>query len=168
VTALDVVWALRGQCQAGISPENQENQVMRRFFPLTLVLLASFVVLWAQGAWAAPREKASAKSQVTRSTDEAKAAPAKDPNYRFFNGQWWYWMPAQKNWMVWTGDKWVPFRRQASRGAVRSFSYDDQAQFSGQRVYGTPFTSMPDTVANQRIIGSYGFHSAGSKAMGNY
>jgi hypothetical protein len=28
--------------------------------------------------------------------------------YRKHNGQWWYWLPSN-HWVVWVGDKWVPY-----------------------------------------------------------
>jgi len=108
--------------------------------------------------------------------DEAKSEPsqarqtAKDPNYRFHNGQWWYWMPAQKNWKVWNGTSWTDFQ-----GGQRSYSYTEGQPLTenvGQgvtRMFGAPLQRVPDNVSETgQIIGSYGFRRAGSKMTGNY
>ena len=97
------------------------------------------------------------------------AQAAKDPNYRFHNGQWWYWMPQQKNWKVWNGNQWNDYRP----GATRSFSYvdDGAAQATGNYYapsYRQGFARFPDSVSNNQIMGSYGFRSAGSKSEGRY
>ncbi len=95
---------------------------------------------------------------------------AKDPNYRYHNGQWWYWMPQQKNWKVWDGSQWNDYRP----GTTRSFSYADDAAVgpavsATDQVFGRPLTSVPRSVStNNQIIGSYGFRGAGSKVLGNY
>jgi ABC-type sugar transport system substrate-binding protein len=131
---------------------------MRRLFLLTALLIAV----------------SAAMISTSAAADEAKdlkaAQATKDTNYRWYNGQWWYWMAKGKNWVVWTGDKWVPFNSaQANRGAMRSFSYQQQDNQEGtQRMFGRPLSSIPNNVQNTQIIGSYGFRSAGSKALGNY
>jgi hypothetical protein len=130
---------------------------MRKFLMLTTLIATVFVVLAADRA----------RGDETKGTKAAQAA--KDPNYRWFNGQWWYWMAKDKNWRVWNGSQWTKYdQAQANRGGVRSFSYQANGDQGVQRMFGTPLTSVPGTVANTQIIGSYGFHSAGSKAMGNY
>jgi hypothetical protein len=156
----------RGQCQRGLS-QNQENHAMRRVFQLTIVLIASLALAVAHSAQAAPQGQGTEKPKAA-STDGAQATQAKDPNYRFYNGQWWYWIARDKNWMVWTGDKWAPYQPQANRGAVRSFSYAEGGASATDQMFGTPVTGFPNSVANTQILGSYGFRSAGSKAMGNY
>lgn len=135
---------------------------------LTALVVATAVVVMTHSAQSAePKD-----SKATKATQAAK-----DPNYRWHNGQWWYWMPRNKNWVVWTGDAWVPSQQaRANRGAVRSFSYDEQGTQGGanygegtQRMFGTPLTNVPRSVSNNdQIIGSYGFRRAGSKLIGNY
>ena len=41
-------------------------------------------------------------------------AVAPDWHYRWHEGRWWYWMPENSNWMVWTGSTWVPFEQFSS------------------------------------------------------
>ncbi len=110
----------------------------------------------------------NARADEVRKDDQAKQA-TKDPNYRYYNGQWWYWMSQQKNWKVWDGNQWNDY---VAGQAGRRFSYAEPGtQNVGQgvvRMFGAPLTAMPSSVRNRQIIGSYGMHSAGSKAMGNY
>jgi hypothetical protein len=102
--------------------------------------------------------------------DKQEAKAAKDANYRYHNGQWWYWMPQQKNWKVWDGSQWNDYRP----GATRSFSYADDAtvrsaENATDQMFGRPLTSTPSSVStNNQIIGSFGFRGAGSKVLGNY
>jgi hypothetical protein len=106
-----------------------------------------------------------ARADEPQNKQETKAA--KDANYRYHNGQWWYWMPQQKNWKVWDGSQWNDYRP----GATRSFSYaDDSAAATGSNApsYRQGFAGFPDSVRNNQITGSYGFRSAGSKAEGRY
>lgn len=139
---------------------------MRKLFLLSACAIATAAVLMTTSTLAdAPKD--SKDSKVTKA--------AKNPNYRWHNGQWWYWMSKQKNWVVWNGSQWQPYQQaQANRGAVRSFSYQAEGQAGNtysqgvQRRFGMPLSTVPDSVANGPIIGSYGFHSAGSKALGNY
>lgn len=137
---------------------------------LTAVVIAATAILMTTSAQAG-------ETKDTKSQQTTKAA--KDPNYRWHNGQWWYWMPKQKNWMVWTGDAWLPQEQARKQGAVRSFSYDEQdgqANQGGtyygegiQRMFGTPLSRVPNSVSNNnQIIGSYGFRRAGAKMIGNY
>jgi hypothetical protein len=98
---------------------------------------------------------------------DAKAAQAtKDPNFRWHNGQWWYWMGKDKQWLVWNGSQWNKFdpSQASSGGARRSFSYDPAASAS----YGGTYAGFGNVTQNGPIIGSYGFRSAASKADGNY
>jgi hypothetical protein len=101
--------------------------------------------------------------------DHQATKAAQDPNYRYHNGQWWYWMPQQKNWKVWNGSQWNDYRP----GATRSFSYveDGAAQAAGETyvpTYRQGFTGFPGSVSNTQIRDSYGFRSAGSKTEGRY
>jgi hypothetical protein len=146
------------QREAGIFFVIGEDTVMRHFFVLTALAVAAFAVL-------------AADSTRADEPNEAQAAQAtKDPNYRWYNGQWWYWMPQQKHWMVWNGSQWTRYdQAQANRGGVRSFSYQEGGDQGGayygggvQRMFGTPRSS------NNQIIGSYGIRGAGSKVIGNY
>ncbi len=117
-------------------------------------------------------------SSVALSTgraDEAqktKAAHSADSNFRFHNGQWWYWMPQQQNWKVWNGSQWNDYQPgQPSR--TRGYSYADDGSSEGNaadwRLFGRPLTNVPANVSsNNQIIGSFGFRGAGSKVLGNY
>ncbi len=111
----------------------------------------------------------NARADEPNSDAGAKQA-AKDPNYRYYNGQWWYWMPQQKNWKVWDGNQWNDY---VAGQANRSFSYTEGSDTENvgagvTQMFGAPLRRVPNSVRNRQIIGSYGFHSAGSKAMGNY
>jgi hypothetical protein len=121
---------------------------MRRLFVLMALVFAISAVL------------ASASVLADDAKDGKAAQASKDPNFRWHNGQWWYWVPAEKNWLVWNGSQWTPF---VAGRAVRSYSYAP-SNAAGAQFY----TTYPDSVSNQRIIGSYGFRSAGSKPLGNY
>ena len=37
-----------------------------------------------------------------------------DWHYRWHEGRWWYWMPENSKWMVWTDSTWVPFEQFSS------------------------------------------------------
>lgn len=127
---------------------------MRKF--CVLIAIAAATSMIALGS-ARGNEPQGAKAQAT----------AKDPNYRYHNGQWWYWMSQQKNWKVWNGSQWLDYQPAASR----SFSYadDSSAGTANARMFGTPiYGGFPESVSNREIIGSYGFRSAGSKAAGKH
>ncbi len=129
---------------------------MRKLFVLlALVAVTSIVCL--------------STTRADESKDNKTTQAAKDPNYRYYNGQWWYWMPQQKNWKVWNGNAWIDYQP----GVTRSFSYTDGNVAEGNsataRMFGTPIVGgFPNSVRNRQIIGSYGFRSAGSKINGNY
>ena len=111
----------------------------------------------------------ASQSRADEPKDHQAAQTAKDPNYRYHNGQWWYWMPQQKNWKVWNGTQWSNYQPAAGR----SFSYADDSAAQATGNYYAPsyrqgFAGFPDSVSNSQIIGSYGFRSAGSKAEGRY
>jgi len=100
---------------------------------------------------------------------KAQATQAKDPNYRYYNSQWWYWMPQTRHWKVWNGTAWNDY----TPGARRSFSYaEDDAVATPSNVAPRAtyqnYGGFPNSVRNSQIMGSYGFRSAGSKSSGNY
>lgn len=113
----------------------------------------------------------AAEPQVKQAQEkpaQAKTA-AKDTNYRFHNGQWFYWMPQSKRWKVWDGHQWNDFQSVQTR----TFSYEapaaaqfDSAYRGTYQTFGGTYSNYPYT--NNRIIGSYGFRGAGSKAEGRY
>ncbi|REK05474.1 MAG: hypothetical protein DWQ37_23445 [Planctomycetota bacterium] len=122
--------------------------------------------------------QANQDTQASKNSVEAKDPRASnDSNYRWHNGQWWYWMPQQRNWQVWHGREWTPFVAGRSTATeVRTYSYQGQNTQSGpydgdavQRLFGTPLSTVPDSVSdNNQIIGSYGMRGAGSKQIGKY
>jgi len=100
---------------------------MRKLLYLAVILSAAAVV-------GSPRVRGEEPQQAQKEHKQAQTAEAtqdhaaQDPNYRWHNGQWWYWMPQQKNWMVWNGSQWMPYAaRAANRDVNRSFSYQDDA-----------------------------------------
>ncbi len=100
---------------------------------------------------------------------ESTKTADKDPNFRFHNGQWWYWMSGSQSWKVWDGTRWTDYQP----GQRRVFSYQEPASDSSSnptfRMFGRPLTSVPDSVStNNQIIGSFGFRGAASKALGKY
>jgi hypothetical protein len=142
--------------------------------------VAVAVVLGGQFARADEPQQAPAKQSHAQSatTQAAQDHAAKDPNYRWHNGQWWYWMPQQKHWMVWNGSQWIPSTaRNANRSTNRSFSYQEDAApattYSGG-YYGGYRSGRWDAPAdasvsnNDMINNSYGFRGAASKAIGKY
>jgi hypothetical protein len=148
--------------KADIFFEPGEDRTMRNLLCAIAALAVALVLVTASAQ--ADDAKDSKAAQATQQA-------AKDPNYRWHNGQWWYWMPKQKNWMVWNGSNWTPYATARSTdGSVRSYSYQGEANQNGavQRLFGTPLTNVPNNVTNNQIIGSYGFRSAGSKALGRY
>ena len=114
----------------------------------------------------------TAKAEEPKQTKSSQAA--KDPNYRYYNGQWLYWMPKQQNWKVWNGSEWTDYQPTQSY-RTRAYSYDNENAGPTEgneavwRLFGRPLTTVPDSVgSNSQIIGSYGFRRAGSKMVGNY
>jgi hypothetical protein len=45
-----------------------------------------------------------------------------DWHYRWHEGRWWYWLPENSKWLVWTGSTWVPFEQFSSCPCVYSAS----------------------------------------------
>jgi hypothetical protein len=111
------------------------------------------------------------RARADEPKDAKGAQAAKDPNYRWYNGQWWYWIAKDKNWLVWNGSQWTKFDQARANRGVRSFSYQEgnQGGYGTSQMFGTPLSGdgFPD-MSNTQIIGSYGFRSAGSKALGHY
>lgn len=145
---------------------------MQKLFMLSAFAVATVLMMTADRAGADETKQDTKAAQAT-----------KDPNYRWYNGKWWYWMPKQKHWMVWNGNEWNKYdQAQANRGAVRSFSYQDEGSqqdmnYNGgayygqgiQRLFGTPLNRVPGNVSQtDQIIGSYGLRRASSKAIGDY
>ncbi len=89
-----------------------------------------------------------------------------DPNYRWHNGKWWYWMPEQQHWMVWNGDAWQQHQPRA-RTQVRSFSYQQPLEGSVGMPSQRSTTTAPRSNSG-RITHSRGHRDAGSKVRGNY
>jgi hypothetical protein len=127
--------------------------------------MLSVCAIAACAALSATTARGGEPKDAKQGTKTAQAT--KDPNYRWYNGQWWYWIAKDKNWLVWNGSQWTKFdAAQANRG-VRSFSYQEEA--TENPAYYAPYGNAPYTVSNNdRIIPSYGFRSAGSKVLGNY
>jgi len=142
---------------------------MRIFVAIAFTAAAAFVAnVSLAGAAEEPQAKGTQAKQAEKQPVQNKTA-AKDSNYRFHNGQWFYWIPQTKSWKVWDGQKWNDF--QSSQ--TRTFSYDDPADtqfdtgYGGTyQTFGRSYSDYPYT--NNRIIGSYGFRGAGSKAEGRY
>jgi len=136
---------------------------------IAFVAAAAFLMnLSLAGATEEPQTHEAQVTPAEKQPDQSKTA-ATDSNYRFHNGQWFYWMPQTKSWKVWNGQKWNDF--QSSQ--TRTFSYEDPADtqfdtgYSGTyQTYGRSYSGYPYT--NNRIIGSFGFRGAGSKAEGRY
>ena len=42
--------------------------------------------------------------------------------YRWYNGQWWYWLPAE-TWVVWNGTAWVPYEQSYQCGGTCDRTY---------------------------------------------
>ena len=144
---------------------------MRKFMAIAFVAAAAFVMnVSLASAAEEPQAKGAQAKQAEKQPAQSKTA-AKDSNYRFHNGQWFYWMPQTKSWKVWNGQKWNDF--QGSQ--TRTFSYEDPAdtQFDSgySRTYST-FGRSDDFgysgYPNNRVLGSFGFRGAGSKADGRY
>lgn len=142
---------------------------MRKCVAIAFVAVAAIVMnLSLASAAKEPQQKSTQAKQAEQQPVQSKTA-AKDSNYRFHNGQWFYWMPQTKSWKVWNGQKWHDF--QSSQ--TRTFSYEDPADtqldsgFGGTySTFGSSNSGYPYT--NNRIIGSFGFRGAGSKAEGRY
>jgi hypothetical protein len=126
-----------------------------------------------------------AKTTAERHAQAAQGQPtAQSSNYRFHNGQWWYWWPATKSWKIWNGSAWLDYRPGQSKLAqsqanpsqgtqTRTFSYDEggtvpAASDAVAPSYRQNFAGFPDSGGTSPILGSYGFRSAGSKAEGRY
>lgn len=141
-------------------------------------LAAVAAILSGQWALADEPQQAPAKqsqAQQSQTTQATQDHAAKDPNYRWHNGQWWYWMPQQKHWMVWNGSQWIPSTARAAQGnANRRFSYQEQAAptttyYGGYYRQGRWDAPADASVSNNNMINnSYGFRGAGSKAAGKY
>jgi hypothetical protein len=72
-------------------------------------LLTMAVVAVALFAARLPAEAANAAKPV-----------APDWHYRWHEGRWWYWMPEDTKWMVWTGSTWIPAEKLASQSKVEN------------------------------------------------
>jgi hypothetical protein len=144
---------------------------MRMFLALIVAasLVSAAIAAEPQAAKSADAAKANAAAPQA-ATPQAKVAA--DSNYRHFNGQWWYWWPRTKSWKVWNGNSWVNYqpgqatqiRTQALDGSAATQTYSNTYAPSYRQYYG----GFPDSVNNTRILNSYGFRSAGSKAEGRY
>jgi hypothetical protein len=117
-------------------------------------------MLAALGVCAASRVEAQQPGQAT---DHA----AKDPNYRWHNGQWWYWMPARGGWLMWNGSQWQPAASARTGGATRAYSYQPGSS-ADAALFGPGYSAGPQDVGNRQVLPSYGLRSAGSKVSGNY
>ncbi len=115
-----------------------------------------------------------------------------DPNYRWFNGRWWYWQ--NNGWLVWNGSRWVPqnqMQRQAySYQPQRSNAYQSRRSYSyigtPEGGYYVPFVptenGLPRSDASgmangfytpyngeyQKVLPSFGVRAADAKALGIY
>jgi hypothetical protein len=130
--------------------------IMQKLAVMALMTGAVLVTSASLTRAAEPQEKSAQANQAQAD------ATTKDPNYRRFNGQWWYWMPQSKSWKVWDGQKWNDFQ-----SGQRSFSYQEPATAGEvQNYYNGSYSSDP--YLRNRIIGSWGFRGAGLKAKGQY
>jgi len=96
---------------------------------------------------------------ATASDASSSQATSSDPNFRWHNGQWWYWQAPQSRWMVWDGSQWQVHQ---PRRATRSYSYYQDA--GPTQGFGTPSARR----AGGRITNSFGHRDAGSKIRGQY
>lgn len=101
--------------------------------------------------------------QVATAAD-ATAATNSDPNFRWHNGKWWYWMADRAGWLVWDGNQWQT-PESMPRRAARSFSYQQDDSF-GSGSFRAGATRSPQK--SGRITGSFGHRGAGSKITGSY
>lgn len=93
------------------------------------------------------RQVDDAESQNARADDPAddnRAAgrTSQDPNYKFFQGRWWY-RTQNGNWLYWQGNRWVQFNGGASAGGntyvqPRTQSYSQPQYYSQPRYYNSP------------------------------
>ncbi len=142
---------------------------MRKLMAIAFVAAAAVLMnMSLAGAADKPQATEAQAKQDAKQPAQSKTA-ATDSNYRFHNGQWFYWMPQTRSWKVWNGQQWNDF--QGSQ--TRTFSYEDPADtqfdtgYGGTyQTFGRSYSGYPYT--NNRIIGSFGFRGAGSKAEGRY
>jgi hypothetical protein len=139
-------------------------------------------------------EQARQDDQSNQQTHQSHAARANDPNYRYYNGRWWYWQNG--GYLMWNGTRWVPAseRRTYSYAPsyAPSYSYMPRRSFSyiqepnvmvndGGDMYiptsqGMPMGGSgmrfggvtPYSVEYQKVLPSFGVRSAGAKVLGDY
>ena len=105
-----------------------------------------------------------AQEKQTQKQTETKTA-AKDPNFRFRNGQWFYHFPQTGAWKVWDGKQW----NDVPTDQTRTFSFEQPAATEFNTNYSNTYRGYSDySYPSNRIIGSYGFRGAGSKIEGRY
>ena len=132
--------------------------------------MRKFFLLCALAAFISSVALSTCRADETKKTKAVQSA--QDPNFRFHNGQWWYWMPQQQNWKVWNGSEWNHYQPGQSFRA-RSYSYADDGSSEDNaadwQLFGRPLSNVPANVSsNNQIIGSFGIRGAGSKVLGNY
>ncbi len=101
-------------------------------------------------------------AQNARAADTGSSTTT-DPNFRWHNGQWWYWQAPQQHWMVWNGSEWQVHQPQARR-ATRSYSYMQEPNYGS----GTQSFRSRGSSSGGRITNSFGNRDAGSKIRGQY
>lgn len=123
---------------------------MRYVLCLMLALGTAAVASTSATAYAKDADKKDAKTvqDVTK----------QDPNYRWHNGQWWYWQAGPQRWLVWSGGEW---REHQPQRVVRRFSYQPDISTGTQ-------SFRPRSSSGGSINNSFGVRGAGSKLRGNY